>query len=247
MVTSLCRARSSTSRWLYGWLQGQPGARHKAWPTWGPSLELRARSQGPGLHMQEMEQHRRWFPTAGDGEDGQQGEGSTAARSAFIVQTAALVGVPGSPHLMGSSCTMVTLWPRQEKASVGRCCGAAAPAAAREQPESERSAPWTASMLRVGRNTSTLSCSQRLGRMLVDSELKPQRLHLPGAAQGRLRMASFISKASASCPTAERSTCVKQGQRLTEMEGSIPRPSFRSQVVPWAPAYHTVRLEEGWA
>ena len=35
-----------------------------------------------------------------------------------------------STHLMGSSCTMVTLCPRQEKARVGRCWAAAAPTAA---------------------------------------------------------------------------------------------------------------------
>lgn len=86
LVMSFWRDSSSTSRWLYGWLQGSRGDGGWRWRRSSVLAGVRFSMKHP--------------PT------------------------------PHQAHLMGSSCTMVTLWPRQEKASVGRCC-AGAPAASR--------------------------------------------------------------------------------------------------------------------
>ena len=100
---------------------------------------------------------------------------------------------------MGSSCTIVTLWPLHEKASVGRCCGAAS-AGRGGGGAGGRGRQWCSAQ-RQKRHKAAAA-------WLV---FRGPRAASP-VAQGMLRMASFISRASASCPTAERSTWRQEGQ-----------------------------------
>lgn len=134
-------------------------------------------------------------------------------------------------HLMGSSCTIVTLWPRHEKASVGRCCGATAPALA-QGAEAQQDAPGK-HVRQPGQLTFRVPGWHDERRHLPN--MRYPRDSVPGAAHGRLRMASFISSASASWPTAERSTWekrVRQYMTCARLHG-LP-PSWLAGTANWS-------------